>query len=287
MTLIVSWVGIDTHGLTSAYIASDSRVSWSSLGRKYDGCRKIYHSLEYPDIVGYCGDVLFPSLLLGSIFDCIDVGLLFNPKDNALIRYDKFKKKLFNEFHKYPKIKGIVNNDFQIIYINRDIIGSSNPLYPQFYCHVIEWKISDKGAPTEKGNFNSFKIDMPSKSGWLHVMGSGEKNFKSNYEKQFARSINHGTSRNIYHCFTYTLGSIKDITVGGPPQLVGIYRKPKSKAKTFGLIYHGNRYYDGLLVAKQNTHDNIEWRNNNFEICSGITGKIKNTAKKQPSVLLD
>ena len=45
MSLIVSWVAIDTHAISSAYIASDSRVSWeyaNSAIEKYDGCRKTF-----------------------------------------------------------------------------------------------------------------------------------------------------------------------------------------------------------------------------------------------------
>ena len=28
MTLLVSWIGVDTHGTSSAYITTDSRISW-------------------------------------------------------------------------------------------------------------------------------------------------------------------------------------------------------------------------------------------------------------------
>ena len=40
MTMLVSWIGIDTHGPTSAYIATDSRISWNmtnkfDFGKKY------------------------------------------------------------------------------------------------------------------------------------------------------------------------------------------------------------------------------------------------------------
>ena len=31
MTLLVSWIGVDPHGTTSAYIAADSRVSWGDI----------------------------------------------------------------------------------------------------------------------------------------------------------------------------------------------------------------------------------------------------------------
>lgn len=33
MTLLASWAAIDTHGISSAYIVSDSRISWGN--KKY------------------------------------------------------------------------------------------------------------------------------------------------------------------------------------------------------------------------------------------------------------
>lgn len=33
MTLLASWAAIDTHGISSAYIVSDSRISWEN--KKY------------------------------------------------------------------------------------------------------------------------------------------------------------------------------------------------------------------------------------------------------------
>lgn len=40
MTMLASWIGIDTYGPTSAYIVSDSRISWGKAaaydhGKKY------------------------------------------------------------------------------------------------------------------------------------------------------------------------------------------------------------------------------------------------------------
>ena len=69
MTLVVSWIGKDSHGYTSAYIASDSRVSWSGTDKYDDPYKKPYFSKRFPDIVGYCEDVLFPTLVLQSIFE--------------------------------------------------------------------------------------------------------------------------------------------------------------------------------------------------------------------------
>jgi hypothetical protein len=66
MTLLVSWIGVDPHGTSSAYIAADSRVSWGDVAN-FDHGRKVFAFRHSPDILGYCGDVLFPTMVLSQI----------------------------------------------------------------------------------------------------------------------------------------------------------------------------------------------------------------------------
>ena len=73
---------------------------------------------------------------------------------------------------------------------------------------------------------------------------------------------------------------------GGPPQLVGIYRKPKTGAKNFGIIREKKRYFLGIEVPKKAGYfDNIEWRNDLFELCDGITMNRIKDAMRQPDHL--
>ena len=66
MTMLASWIGVDTHGATSAYIVSDSRFCWGN-NMTYDYGKKVFASKKYPEIFGYAGDVLFPSVVLSQI----------------------------------------------------------------------------------------------------------------------------------------------------------------------------------------------------------------------------
>ncbi len=260
MSLVVAWIGIDTHGPTSAYIASESRLTWNN-NLHYDGCRKTFFSKRYPEIIGYCGDVLFPSLLINTIIENVDNNLIFSENDPAPIRFKKFKKKLFNEFHKYPKNNCIISDTFEIIYINRNIKAEG---YLDFYAYRIKW--------TRRSGFYSREITLPIESGILHVMGSGANEFNENY-KYFQKGKNKNTTRNVYHCFTTTLKDVKEKTCGGPPQLVSIFRKPNTVGFSFGLIYKRKRYYAGLEVSRSGGIEDIKWRNNDFEICEGISKK--------------
>jgi hypothetical protein len=59
MTTIVTWAAVDTHGVSSIYIASDSRISWGAT-TVWDSGRKTFASQDCPFVFGYWGDVLFP-----------------------------------------------------------------------------------------------------------------------------------------------------------------------------------------------------------------------------------
>lgn len=78
MTLVVSWVGIDTKGpgSASAYLTGDSRISWGN-GEYFDYASKVFAFNNYPDILGYCGDVLFPSIVLSQITEMADTEYLY------------------------------------------------------------------------------------------------------------------------------------------------------------------------------------------------------------------
>lgn len=51
MMLLASWAAIDTHGISSAYIVSDSRISWGNK-KYFDFGKKVFASKKYPEIFG-------------------------------------------------------------------------------------------------------------------------------------------------------------------------------------------------------------------------------------------
>ena len=73
MTTLICWVAVDPNGPSALYFASDSRISWGA-GREWDVSRKLFAARSHPDIFGYYGEVLSPSLLLGQVIEAIDAG---------------------------------------------------------------------------------------------------------------------------------------------------------------------------------------------------------------------
>ncbi len=273
MTLIACFVGVDSKKPkpkpASIYIVSDSRISWGDRAN-FDYGRKVFGCKNSPDIFGYCGDVLFPSIVLNQIVDLADQGLLFQPGWTSEQKFQAFFKKLVQSFNNYPTaIEKITANSFQIIYATRD--DQKN-----FFCQKMEWRKSTKKWTGEVGEFKDH-------SDKLFVLGSGKLEFLEKF-KLYAESENQKTSRAVFHCFIDTLVNIQDKYCGGAPQLVGLYRI--GNARFFGVINDKKRYLHGIKVDDLINLNNVEWRNNLFEVCDGITMEVLKNAQKQPNPLL-
>jgi hypothetical protein len=270
VTLIVSWVAVDPHGTASAYIAADSRISWPGK-HVFDHGRKVFAFRNSPDILGYCGDVLFPSIVLGQIVEMADAGLLFDSEASSKQRFEAIKEKLVQQFHKYPLMEAEITADtLKVLHISRDPIDNLS-----FSCWTISWRRANGWSGEERS--------LPGRSDVLEVLGSGACEFRTNMDR-YQKSGNPGTSRNVFHCFCDTLRNIKDNRCGGSPQLVGLYRKPDSSGISYGVITNKKRFFlgagvDDVAVA------GTEWRNDLFERCDGGTMKKLDDAQSQPDVL--
>lgn len=270
MTLLVCWAAVDTHGPSSLYIATDSRISWNQQ-TKYDSSRKVFSFSKWPDVLGYCGDVLFPSITLNQIVSLADSGLLFKEEYTSQQKSQAIIKKLNDLFKKYPAIaSGLNENSLTIIH------GSRDPITNKFSCRKI--KLNKSGKWTGK------LATLPLKSDILFAEGTGAGDFLRNYNR-YQEGPTRGTSRSVFHCFCDTLDNTKDHTIGGPPQLAALIRKPLSSSFTIGVIHRNQRTYLGAQIDNLVNFNEIVWRNTDFEICDGQTKKRYPTAQKQPDPL--
>lgn len=271
MTLLVSWAGVDTHGAASMYIAADSRISWSSK-TNFDLGRKVFAFANWPDILGYCGDVLFPSIVLNQIAELADAGLLFDRGFSSKQKFQAIVDKLNHLFSVYPKIEsGIEDNSLRIIHCSRE------PTEQIFSCRSISW--------TKEEGWKGSKLSLPSSSDVMFVLGSGAPEFSENYS-EYQTGVNKSTSRNVFHCFCDTLSNTDNPLVGGAPQLVGLIRKPGSNGLTFGVVYRESRYFLGAKIDNlKRRAPVVDWRNELFERCDGLSGKKLRNAQPQPDGL--
>ena len=109
MTLIVGWLACDQRGPCSAYIASDSRIS--NTRSFYDNSQKTFALKNTPDILGYCGEVLFTYQILTRITSICDAGMLLSSN----MDYRERNEIIFNEITK-AHLTYKLNSDSIIIY---------------------------------------------------------------------------------------------------------------------------------------------------------------------------
>lgn len=271
MTLLVAWAGIDTHGPSSAYIASDSRISWQN-GKTFDFGRKVFAFTKWPDILGYCGDVLFPSIALNQIVDLADAGLLFTESFSPKQKFQAIVDKLNDLFRPYPQLgTGIAENSLGIVHCSRDPVENK-----KFVSNTISW--------SQKRGWYGEEATLPVTSDVLFALGSGAQNFLEN-RRRYADGPTARTSRSVFHCFCDVLAHPPDSSVGGAPQLVGLFRKPSSVAMGFGIIHERKRYFLGAHIDNLSNFEAIEWRNSNFELCNGHTMAKFSDAQPRPDKL--
>jgi len=272
LTLLVSWIGLDNKKdgprPSSFYIASDSRITWGDSA-KFDYGKKIFGCKNSPDIFGYCGDSLFPSIILSQITDMIDLGLLFTSemscKEKAQVVIDRF----IHSFKKYPsQVEGITTDSLQIIHATRDEKND-------FYTQKMSWL-------KETNKWTSESMLLKDHSSKVFAVGSGGPEFLEKLAIYEASSYGR-TSRAVFHCFCDTLSNIRVKSCGGAPQLAGLYRK--FNGQFYGVINKRKRYFSGLQIEKNHNLDVLEWRNELFEICNPKSMKIKLGAKRRPNLI--
>jgi len=270
MTLLVAWIGVDDHGVTSAYIAADSRISWGT-NTHFDYGRKVFGLDHSPDLFGYCGDVLFPSLVLGQITEMADAGLLFARDANPDVKSQAVRAKIIDQFGKYPAAIGATVSAIQILHVSKDL---DKP--PKFNAFLFEWQ--------QPSGWSFRPLPLPTQSGILVALGSGSTEF-NNRLSSYDAGPTKGTSRAVFHCFCSTVMSGVDPCVGGAPQLVGLYRGLEQRAYKYGIIVNGQRYIFGASINDAIEPCGIQWRNDLFEVCDGRTMRRQEGAQPQPDPL--
>jgi hypothetical protein len=263
VTTLISWTGVDTHGPASLYLASDSRITWGTKGA-WDLGRKVFATGTAPWIMGYCGDVVFPSLLLGQLSDLIDAGLLFRPTAGLDERGDALRAAVRDGLEAYPPDQ---RQDFSIVFGTR--VGER--MQATFHLLVTTWSHAEGWAQAQ--------IPMPATSSVTSMHGSGAAIFSESLAR-WGKSDAGGTSRAVFSALCDAVGAETDPHSGGAPQLVRIYRV--GHARPVGVVWRGQRHVLGRPVSDSGPLDAVEWRNSVFEVCDPSTMLLKDGAQPQP-----
>jgi hypothetical protein len=269
MTTLLVWVGADERGSASIRIATDSRISWSSKDGtvlwKWDFGRKVFASERHPEVIGYCGDVLFPSQTLSQVVELMDRDAFFpigiDHRDKTRYIVETLEKAAST----YPLQE---TRDFTIVYCTRVNEG----VECAFDCNVVSFSA---GKSTDTSS-----VDIPSTSGVLKILGSGKGKYKPHLSEWQSSDVG-GTSRALFSSFCEFLHSHSDNKTGGPPQLAGLFRE--GAAKSFGIVWDERLYLVGMeMRAAKHKHD-FDCYNDLFELCDPVTLQRCDGAQPQPS----
>lgn len=266
MTSLGVALAVDTRGPTALYIVTDSRISWST-GQHWDAGQKTFASSVSPDIFGFCGDAFFPPSIIHQIIDQANCGILFPKEANSETRHQLFFRILrqsIDRQHNTPV------TSFSVFHGARD----SELMKSRFRLWEIRASFDSRKVVTWTDEERDLNSDH---SYFAHLDGSG-RNYVRKRGSEWVGSDMEGTSRAAIWSFCNTLHEGVDVFSGGPPQLVGIWRK--GLAKHFGFWWKGRPYLSGAEVPTGGPVTSVDWFNHRFERCDGITGRRKSDAAR-------
>jgi len=269
MTTLLAWAAADQRGPASIRIAADSRISWSSADgtvlRNWDFGRKVFASHQHPDVVGYCGDVLFPTQTLSQVFELIDRGAFFPTGVEPQEKVQLIAGALERAACEYPPEE---TRDFTIIHCTR----AGEYMAGEFEVNIVSFSAGKVR--------NVYPVAIPKKSDVITILGSGANQYRL-YLSRWQNSDIGGTSRAMFSSFCEFLHAQRDPRTGGPPQLAGLLRK--GAAKSFGIIWNGKLYLMGMEMASSVGNREFDCYNDLFEICDSVTLQRRSGTQRQPS----
>ena len=260
MTSLIAWGAADSRVPTGFYMASDSRVTWDTETH-WDLARKVVGSASGPDLLGYCGDVLYTSQVLGQISSLMDGGQLFPNAASPEERFAAVCQVLKSTHQTYPRRHGA---DLSVLFCSRRGAG----MEATFHLFELAWGASQ--------GWSECQIEVPS-SGAAAIRGTGTPSIEASLQA-WAKSDATGTSRSIFSAFCDSLDGHKDPASGGAPQLMGIQQR--GAALPHGVIFDGGLYLYGLPVNPSGWDHDVVWRNELFEVCDWQTGALEAGAQR-------
>ncbi len=259
MTTLIAFTSHQPNGLSAAYLASDSRISWFENGNhRWDAGRKLFASSRFPDVFGYAGDVVFPALALSQIVSAIDAGLIFQTDDDTWTRHHKMVSLLKDSFALRHHAD---DQDFYVLHLSRQ--GRD----PEATVHawITEYSVASR-------SWQDRILEVPRRTAVIERLGTGGMEAK-NHQQSWEGNV--GTfTREIFGSFCAAIAGGGDPRSGGSPQLAGFY--DKGAARSFGILRKGIASFHGLPLSQPAHSEEIEWRDELFQrIDIGTRGLVQ------------
>ena len=269
MTSLVAWVGVDSRGPSSVYIATDSRITWDRVPHRWEHGRKTYCTSRSAEILGYVGNVFYPSSILPSVVELLDL-----TPDSASVqaRQHEVERLIIDFWSDLPRY-GLT--DVSIVHATRTGQGRSCEFGVQVLRHVVRtnsWTAQQLPIPTTSGHIR-FGDGV---RGDLGALGSGGSSVESAL-KSWKDSDSGGTSRAVFGAFCESLSLGKDPASGGAPQLVGLDRI--NPAIRYGVRWGDRTYVCGIPMSQNPSLENIKYCYDLFQ-CVDFDGRLLEGAQR-------
>jgi len=253
MTTLVAWIVFTPTGdkpelPRAIYIASDSRISWGSKSHTWDAGRKLFSPTYEPHLFGYCGDVVFPSLMLGQISTAINRNVFFELNSTAEEKHAQFVNSIQKSFNRQFNAP---NEGFSIVHAFRSNSWPST----EYHFWLVEFIAKSK-------SWTSTKVPIPNSTSTLISLGTGARGLKSEFTK-WEKSASGGMSRAIFSAFCDNLSNGNDPLSGGPAQISALYSA--LPPQTIGVVKDRKFYLNGLEVLYRKSIHKMEWVDDLFQ----------------------
>lgn len=270
--MLVGWLGTQGSGPASVYLASDSRITWGSDGRRWDAGRKLFALRNSPDLLGYCGDVLIASQILGQLAETADHHLLFDAGVPAEKRHERMLRLFEQALSQGHRVSP---SPFTVVHVARDH-ADKHAQFNIWFIHCAAGRLRDEHCGT---------IDAANagNSRRLLALGSGAEAYVDETIRWDASAQGH-TSRAYFTALCDVLKRGEDLSSGGVPQLIGLYRN--GNGRSFGIVHEGARHFNGLALSEAEDYSSIEWRDETFQRINARTLKPVRGAQRQVRPIL-
>jgi len=260
MTTLISWAGVDNRGISALYLASDSRFTFGQ--KHWDNGQKIFSSSKFPEMLGYCGDVLLSINIISVLLNLIDSEIIFLNKESPQNKIKKISEYIEEKFKDYNKTM-----DTTIVYIIRN--------NEEFFYYEIHYSTNCK-----KWGYSKKELESLEKSSLISAYGSGKSYFEK-YLESLGKIDTVNTSRHYYNALYDILLASKDKFSGGAPQISVLYRGIHIP-KNIGIVFNSSKYYLGAQITGEFLYNSLEWRNENFERVCPDSFELLEGAQRQP-----
>ncbi|TAL34955.1 MAG: hypothetical protein EPN98_07815 [Phenylobacterium sp.] len=265
MTSLITWVSRDHQRFAALHVASDSRVSWEVTAGRWDAGRKVFASKVTPDIWAYCGDVLFPALVLSQLVSAADHGLVLG-EGPPEIRHARAVEAMQASFRRRHRA---VERDFTILHASRE--GEGRDARPRL------WRTS---VVVKTGTWVDEELAIDENfAGVVERFGTGRVSMTLAGQPWKGSAVGE-TSRAVYSGFCDSLKSGKDPSTGGAPQLASLF--PRGPGRTSGVLHDGDLYLHGLPILEVCGASEIEWYDRLFQRIDPTTRARRLGAARQP-----